>query len=384
MPNAFQQLCPTRTRVKRMKKQTIIALFAITLAMVGCGPKNPPATNPENPNDTTVVNPPDTVVPPDTIPTSPDTIPEEPKVPFPSEGYIPAKFQVADGKYVYFSKGNLQFNAVSGEHACADTTTQKGTWRFAEHQYDCVYATNNSQASETYDGWIDNFAWGTSGWNSGAVCYQPWSTSGNKEDYNVGNNPNSDLTGDLAYADWGVYNAISNGGNLPSQWRTLTKPEWQYLFRNTHWAIARVVVSEERVVNGMMFIPDGFSKPADINIIEVGTGNLQKNDTSNMKKALPINKYTVEQFGMLETQGCVLLPFADEKKDEYTKGYYWSASTDGEMRAQKWHVVFYYPYIDDDFPEFSSDGYTVVNFNDANCADRHNRLAVRLAVDVRE
>lgn len=376
MPGAYQKLCPTHIRVESMKKQTIITLFAIALATIGCGPKNPPAPNPDTPSDTTVVNPPDTVAPP-------DTVPEGPKVPFPSEGWLPAKFRVADNKYVYFSKGNLQFNVAMGEHTCADTTTQKGTWRFAERQYDCVYATGNSKASETYDGWIDNFAWGTSGWNSGAVCYQPWSISGNKEDYNVGNNPNSDLTGNLAFADWGVYNAISNGGNLPSQWRTLTKPEWQYLFRNTHWAFARVVVSEELYVNGMMFIPDGFTRSADINIVEVGTGNLEKNDASDMKKALPINKYTLEQFGLLEAQGCVLLPFADEKKDTYSKGYYWSASTDGEMRAQKWHVVFYYPYIDEDFPEFSSDGYTQVNFNDANFADRHNRLAVRLVVDAR-
>ncbi len=78
------------------------------------------------------------------------------------EGAINGKFSVASGKQVYFSKGNLQYQASSN------------TWRFAEHQYDFVGddtngnvsvgsdKCNNALISSSYTGWIDLFGWGTS------------------------------------------------------------------------------------------------------------------------------------------------------------------------------------------------------------------------------
>ena len=80
-------------------------------------------------------------------------------------GAIDGKFSInEDGGQVYFSQGNLQYQASSN------------TWKFAENQYDYVGSTN-SNISSTYSGWIDLFGWGTSGYNHGANCYQPWSTS---------------------------------------------------------------------------------------------------------------------------------------------------------------------------------------------------------------
>ena len=145
-------------------------------------------------------------------------------------------FSVGEGRQVMFAPGNLQFNAAQGTHQCADGTTQKGTWRFAEHQWDYVgdasngnvyhngTKCNNGLISETYDGWIDLFGWGTSGWNSGAVAYQPWSTSKSDSDYYPGGNENNDLMAEYAYADWGVYNQI--GSDASNSWRTLTSDEW--------------------------------------------------------------------------------------------------------------------------------------------------------------
>ena len=79
-------------------------------------------------------------------------------------GAVDGLFSINENKQVYFSQGNLQYQA----------TTK--TWRFAERQFDRVVdgsdATtvywngvkcNNELASSTYDGWIDVFAWGTSG-----------------------------------------------------------------------------------------------------------------------------------------------------------------------------------------------------------------------------
>ena len=78
-------------------------------------------------------------------------------------------FSVSANKKVMFSPGNLQFNAMKGTHQCADGTSQKGTWRFAEHQWDyvgdaengTVYENgtkcSNTQINATYNGWIDLF-----------------------------------------------------------------------------------------------------------------------------------------------------------------------------------------------------------------------------------
>lgn len=63
-------------------------------------------------------------------------------------GAIGGLFSVSATQQVYFSQGNLQYQA---------STT---TWRFAEHQYDYVGA-DNENISSTYSGWIDLFGFGT-------------------------------------------------------------------------------------------------------------------------------------------------------------------------------------------------------------------------------
>ena len=174
--------------------------------------------------------------------------------PYP-EGAIHAMFYVSDTKRVFFSKGYLQFNPTLGTHTRADGTTAPGTWRFAEKQTD-YDIKGDSIVSATHDGWIDNFAWGTSGWSgSGATYYQPYEGKINGDvldnpegfserhpNLNVydenqfGPQGECDLTGEYAYADWGVYNPISNGGNKPGMWRTLQADEYNFLYNNSHFS----------------------------------------------------------------------------------------------------------------------------------------------------
>ena len=45
-------------------------------------------------------------------------------------GELPGVFSVAEGRQVQFSQGNLQYQPSTA------------TWRFAEHQYDMIGATN--------------------------------------------------------------------------------------------------------------------------------------------------------------------------------------------------------------------------------------------------
>ncbi|MBO7478070.1 MAG: hypothetical protein J6U04_09085 [Salinivirgaceae bacterium] len=158
------------------------------------------------------------------------------------EGSIHALFSVGNGKRVIFSKGNLQFNPSLGTHTRADGTTAPGTWRFAETQTERI--TDDSIVNATYNGWIDDFAWGTSGWSgSGATYYQPYDgrfyenliTDEDSIASLFGPQGECILTGEYAFADWGVYNPISNGGNKPGMWRTINEDEFKYFINNSDY-----------------------------------------------------------------------------------------------------------------------------------------------------
>ena len=176
----------------------VCALFALTLTLVGCSSKK----------DTKI---------------------------FDENGASKSLFSVSKVKRVRFSKGNLQYQPYTG------------IWRFAENQTDAVLE-DNSDISPDYDGWIDLFGWGTSGWNSGAKAYMPYETNDDWTAYIPGNDTVANLSGEYANADWGVYNKISNGGNEPGIWRTLSYDEWDYLFnRNNGDLIQPVMIVENKL-----------------------------------------------------------------------------------------------------------------------------------------
>ena len=228
------------------------------------------------------------------------------------EGALPYGFSVSPAKRVLFSKGNLQYNAALGTHQCADGTTKQGTWRFAEHQWDyvgdaiegTVYENNvkcdNALISSTYNGWIDLFGWGTSGWNSGAKAYQPWATNTNDKDYYPGNSSTNDLQGSYANADWGVYNAIKNGGNKAGLWRTLTGTEWNYLLSartNANQLFGQATIDGLHV---LILLPDNWSTSYSSTFIA------SPNNWTD-------NQYTLEEWKTLEQYGAVCIPNAKRR-----------------------------------------------------------------------
>ena len=273
-------------------------------------------------------------------------------------------FTVAEGKTVAFAAGNLQYNAAQGSHYCADGSVQQGTWRFAEHQYDYI-GNDNSNISKSYDGWIDFFGWGTSGYNNtandpSALRYQPWDKAesyvstvpidsvlncetveitgeceweytyadATYNEYGYGpstNMPDKDLTGTSANYDWGVYNAISNAGNQAGLWRTLSSAEWDYLFNTRKDAQFLWSPGTVNGVVGMIILPDNFKKPSDISWTYQAI-----NWTTNT--------YTTEQWETLEALGAVFLPAsgdrggADVSNVQYY-GIYWSSSYGGSSDA---------------------------------------------------
>ena len=235
------------------------------------------------------------------------------------EGAINGLFTInAEGDQIYFSQGNLQYQASTS------------TWRFAGNQWDYL-GDDNVNISSTYDGWIDLFGWGTSGYHDANdpynVNYQPWSTftSQVNSSYNYyGYGPSTNmtdlnLTGTSANYDWGVYNPISNGGNQENQWRTLTDDEWGYLFY-TRSTISGIRYAKARVnsVNGVILLPDDW---------DANTYNLNYTNTGNA--SFSSNEITVSVWNTLEQVGAVFLPLAGYRNGNNwadSNGYYWSAT----------------------------------------------------------
>lgn len=215
-------------------------------------------------------------------------------------GAIDGLFSVSPTQKVYFSQGNLQYQASTN------------TWRFAEHQWDFVGSevvyqgdpggnvtgSSNHLISEVYDGWIDLFGWGTSGYNHGAVCYQPWSTSSNRSDYYAYGSPSCNLYDNTGQADWG-YNPIINGGNHENIWRTLKQEEMSYVFSNrgVEVSFVRAVVNG---VKGIILLPDDWDV-SNYQFVRPNTVNNPYNDNVITSSAWS---------GVLEPKGAVFFPAA--------------------------------------------------------------------------
>jgi hypothetical protein len=224
-------------------------------------------------------------------------------------GELPGVFSVGANKKVRFSQGRLQFNPAKYE------------FRFAKNQYE-VIGEDNKKVAPNYDGWIDLFGWGTSGY----MGCQPTEISKNYSDYGpkVG-----DLTGANANYDWGVYNPITNGGNKEGLWRTPTADEWKYLMNERPNADKLKVLCTVCDITGYFILPDDFWNnrlrlPLDI--------------TASSRS---VNKYTVEQWSQLEALGVVFMPealYRASSGNYYSGGWsIWTSSENSSQEAKYGH-----------------------------------------------
>ena len=191
---------------------------------------------------------------------------------------------VSDTKKVYFSCGNLQYQASTG------------TWRFAEHAWD-IRGEDNDNRSESYKGWIDLFYWG-------------------KYDNPTKIEPTDNVTD----GEWKNY-IIANGGD--DSWRLLTFDEWHYVFhiRKTASGIrfAKAIVNG---INGVVLLPDNWNTQShflrNINVIEAqyNSNIISQTDWTNK----------------LEANGAVFLPAAGSYSGTSfavgAEGDYWTTTRD--------------------------------------------------------
>lgn len=249
----------------------------------------------------------------------------------------------ANGDQVYFSQGNLQYQAATN------------TWRFAEYQWGFVGSTvvtegepggnvdgsSNHLISPTYSGWIDLFGYGTG--------LNPTNSSTNDQDYSG-----------TTY-DWGC-NAIINGGNIENFWRTITIDEFTYLLkeRNIPSGIRFARASVNGVI-GVILLPDTWNSSI-----------FNLNDTNNDLANYDSNIITSTVWNnILEANGAVFLPVTGYRsgtsvRNVCIRGNYWTSTYSGWMSG---HGVYY------------TFGFTPSGINYQSGTARCNGLSVRLIHD---
>jgi hypothetical protein len=254
-------------------------------------------------------------------------------------GAISGKFTInANGDQVYFSKGNLQYIGSAATPY----------WKFADNQWDYL-GTTTGQNSNAQNVDRDLFGWGTSGWSNGNLYYQPYNTEINYDESTGfgygptdGTNYTFNLTGAYANSDWGIYNAIANGGNMTNRWRTLTKDEWSYIFneRSTASGIryAKAVVNG---INGVVLLPDGWN-----------TSIYTLNYTNLSAAYFTVNEIMINTWIQMETAGAVFLPAAGIRNEDSLEsvgnlGRYWSTTYENYVWAYHVGIEKHNLYVQD-------------------------------------
>ena len=183
-------------------------------------------------------------------------------------GALPGVFSISPANRICFSKGNLQYKACTN------------TWRFAEHQWDMV-GTANMYISAEDTLWIDLFGYGASGYSQ----KYPYMHSTSSSSYPI-------VPISTTGYDWGVNNAISNGGDSAGLWRTLTSSEWYYILQQRTNAVSLRALATVAGMPGVILLPDNWTAVPNIGI---------NHEASNYVT----NIYNVTQWNILQNNGAV-------------------------------------------------------------------------------
>jgi hypothetical protein len=299
-------------------------------------------------------------------------------------GLLPGIFTVDEhGKKVQFSKGNLQWFYGENAHKVDQSSyvspgTQNqyhfsgGIFTFADHQYDICAGNNDgidrgSDAIESNKGSydankrIDLFMYATSGYKSTnntsdnqTYHYKPFAIYRGRAYESIQNPVNLEFgpmfgiagDGNIKKSDWGVFNAILNGGDETGMWRTLTYNEWYYLLNTRDNASEKIGVGKVNGCHGVIILPDSWTLPGSLTFTPISAvdGNTYVSVTTDNKSLnynWSDNTYSSAEWALMEASGAVFLPAAGAKmndtdgtvkgdNDGTNEGYvisYWTAST---------------------------------------------------------
>ncbi len=301
--------------------------------------------------------------------------------------------RVGNGKSVYAPEGlktagtNVNDNVTTVFYDSIDYSTPDPSTPSKFKEIKGV-PCNNLLVSKKYGGWIDVFAWGTSGHgrrvgDSLAMFFNPYDFSDAKinNEHNVyafgpsfdaGHGPEATTndidskSGSNQYFDWGYNNVIreyhgseydannalwqSSKGTtmyMPKVWRTLTADEWTYLLtermvegKQNAFTYVRLQYGKNNsdTVSGVLIYPDDFS------FSEAGVATLPFGATYG------VSTIDAATWNALEEAGVVFLPCVQQRyvsngapSITYPNDYgmncaYWSASA---YDAEKAHDVWF-------------------------------------------
>ena len=172
---------------------------------------------------------------------------------------IPAKsFSVAEGNYVWFSPGNLQYKS-----------NETYPWRFAPHQYDCIGTWNT-------DNWVDHFGWGA--WTGSNP--NPTNDSFDNSDYDWDN-------GDFMQESF-----LADEAQRAYDWFTLSNTQWNYLFNAREDASNKWGCGTVANKTGCILLPDTWNG---------GSLNSNHNGYSD-------NVFSANDWLAWESNGAIFLP----------------------------------------------------------------------------
>ena len=220
---------------------------------------------------------------------------------------LPGVFSVSKTKQIQFSPGVLQYRASTD------------TWRFASSQLEFM-KEGNRNISPTYNGWIDLFGYGTSGYDG----KMPYQTSTNRSDYA----PTGDdgITG--TEYDWGIHCQIENGGPKGS-WRLPTNDDWYWILsrRENFLNLATMVYVD--TLAGLLVFPDGWENTTGI---QLQFPDHMLIDTLNHDLS-EHNRLTKSQFKRFERMGAIFMPNIGFRQKSYYYYYrqgvsrYWTSNS---------------------------------------------------------
>ena len=230
---------------------------------------------------------------------------------------LPGVFSVGRNWKVQFSPGVLKYKASTN------------TWRFADSQLD-VIGEGNMNISSTYNGWIDLFGYGCTGYNDKF----PWQYSDNPADYA----PSRTEGITCSEYDWGTYCDIQNGGEKGS-WHLMNSGNWYYLLqkRPNAYNLATFLYIED--MYGLVIFPDDWQNTTDIVICfpESPSDDRFENGIYGSIELIEKNHFSKNQWKKLEKTGAVFLPAVG-----WRIGQNMSYHTDGTQGPRGYRETSYY------------------------------------------